>query len=120
MLYKAYQDISQNILEQFNKINDDIPRRTKLRIYRVCLDGEILLEGLFSALGSECTDDMDKYKSFPYDDASRIYEDYKKLKYNSSSISLKYALCSEPTILILSCVSLRRRSTIYLFFCRHI
>ena len=23
MLYKAYQDISQNILEQFNKINDD-------------------------------------------------------------------------------------------------
>jgi len=87
MLYKAYQDLSQNILEQFNKINDDIPRRTKLRIYRVCLDGEILLEGLFSALGSECTDAMDKYKPFPYDDLSRIYEEYKKLKYNSSSIS---------------------------------
>ena len=87
ILYQAYQDLSQNILEQFNKINDDIPRRTKLRIYRVCLDGEILLEGLFSALGSECTDDMDKYKPFPYDDSSRIYEDYKKLKYNSNSIS---------------------------------
>ena len=87
MLYQAYQDLSQNILEQFNKINDDMPRRTKLRIYRECLDGEILLEGLFSALGSECTDDMNKYKPFPYDDTSRIYEEYKKLKYNSSSIS---------------------------------
>jgi len=87
MLYQAYQDLSQNISEQFNKINDDIPRRTKLRIYRECLDDEILLEGLFSALGSECTDDMDKYKPFPYDDLSRIYEEYKMLKYNSGSIS---------------------------------
>jgi len=28
MLYKAYQDLSQNILEQFNKINDNIPKST--------------------------------------------------------------------------------------------